>query len=193
MDGKKIALIFAAVTVALCVAAWLASNPTAAVNSSSTQTSRDRWNVSDDHSPMDDSKTVVLSLDSDDKIDGPLGPKQPTLIIRCQEGKTEVYAHTGMAASVEEDFEGGPIYTHTVKIRLDQGDAVTEHWGESTAHDALFSESDGIEFAKQLAGAQTLIFQFTPFDANPAVAHFDVQGLDAHLTKVADACGWSLN
>jgi hypothetical protein len=192
MDGKKIALIFAAVTVALCIAAWLASKPTAAVTSS-TQTSTDGWNVSHDHSPMDDSKTAVLSLDSDDVIEGPLGQSKPTLIIRCQEGKTEVYIHTGMAASVEEDSEGELIHSHAVKTRLDQNDAATEHWGESTAHDALFSPGDGIEFAKQLAEARTLIFEFTPFDSNPVVAHFNLQGLNTHLSEVADACGWNMN
>lgn len=192
MDGKKVVLIFAAATVALCILAWLASRTTSEATAS-THASGDKWSVDEGQSSMDDSKTVTLSLDSDDAVDGPLGPKQPTLIIRCQEGKTEVYVHTGMAASVEEGQEGGPMYSHTVRVRLDQGDAVTEHWGESTANDALFSEGDAIAFTKQIADAQTLTFQFTPFDANPAIARFDLRGLSEHLPELGSSCGWSVN
>jgi len=191
MDGKKVVLIFATATVALCILARFVSRTTSEVTAS-TPRSADKWRVSDDHSPMDDSKTVVLSLDSDNTIDGPLGPKQPTLLIRCQEGKTQVYVDTGMAASVEEDQEGGPLYSHTVRIRLDQSDAITEHWHESTSHDALFSDGDAIAFTKQLADAQTLTFEFTPFDANPAITRFELRGLSEHLPELGSSCGWSL-
>jgi hypothetical protein len=46
-----------------------------------------------------------------------------------------------------------------------------------------------VEFAKQLAGASTLTFWFTPFDGSPQVARFDLRGLDVHLHKLAEACG----
>jgi hypothetical protein len=48
-------------------------------------------------------------------------------------------------------------------------------------------------FVKIPSQTKKLTFQFTPFDANPAVARFDLRGLETHLGKVADACGWSLN
>jgi len=192
MDGKKVVLVFVAVTMALCIVAWLVSRTTPDATAS-THTPDDKWNVSEDRSPMDDSKTVVLSLDSDNTIDGPLGSKRPTLLIRCQEGKTEAYIDTGMAASVEQDFEGGPLYTHTVRLRLDQGDALTEHWGGSTNDDALFSDGDQIAFTKELADAQTLTFEFTPFDANPAIARFDLRNLSKHLPQLGASCGWRLN
>lgn len=198
MNLKKVGVILAVAIVLIWIFGRFTSSPspnrTSSVAASpAAQAPANKWHVTEDRSPMDDSKTVVLSLDSDDVIEGPLGPSTPSLIVRCKEAKTQVYIHTGMAASVEEDLDGGPSDVHTVKIRLDQGDAVTEHWGESTAHEALFSSRDGIEFAKQLAEAQTLTFQFTPFDANPAIARFNLRGLDTHLRKVAEACGWSMN
>lgn len=61
----------------------------------------DKWHVTEEQSPMDDSKTVLLTLDSDDQIQGPLGSVRPSLIVRCKEKKTDVYAVTGMAADVE--------------------------------------------------------------------------------------------
>jgi len=157
----------------------------------------DKWHVTEEKSPMDDSKTIVLTLDSDDMIQGPLGAVRPSMIVRCKEKKTDVYIATHMAANVEADDE------HTVGIRLDDGPAEHEDWSESTDHEALFASdmiwtdheptySGGrIEFAKRLAGASRLTFQFTPFDGSPQVAQFDVRGLDPHLHKVAEACGWA--
>jgi len=152
----------------------------------------DKWHVTEDHSPMDDSRIVVLSLESDDVIQGPVGSKKPKLVVRCKEGKTQVYVVTGMAATVEEASEGGPSAGHTVRLRIDQNSPQTATWWESTSDSALFNEDDAIAFAKQLAQANLFTFQFTPFDANPAIARFDLRGLNAHLGKVADACGWLL-
>jgi hypothetical protein len=152
----------------------------------------DKWLTSESRSQMDDSKTVVLALDSEDKIQGPLGAVKPSLVIRCEEKKTSVYVVTGMAARVEEDIEGGPRDFHTVRTRLDDAPASTEpYWSESTDHKALFTQYEGVGFAKKLAETQTFTFQFTPFDGSPQVARFDLRGLDVHLHKVAEACGWA--
>jgi type VI secretion system protein VasI len=165
-----------------------------------------KWKVSESKSPMDDSKTVVLSLDADNNIHGPLGDKRPTLIIRCQEKKTKVYVVTGMAASVEEGYDGGPSHEHKVGLRFDSNAARYEFWNESTADDALFADTEAygmrtkIEFpagplvllAKELAKAKTLTFQFTPFNGNPQVATFDLRGSETHIGRVAEACGWAM-
>jgi hypothetical protein len=142
---------------------------------------------------MDDSKTVTLSLASGDVIQGPLGSSRPTLVIRCKESKTEVYVVTGMAASVEDDnlADISPNH-HSVRLRIDQANPLTVFWYGSDDDKALFA-GNGEELAKELAEAQTLTFGFTPFDANTVVARFDLNGLDAELPKVADACGWKLN
>jgi hypothetical protein len=140
---------------------------------------------------MDDSKTVVLALDSDDEVRGPLGAVRPTLMIRCQEGKTESYVVTGMAANIEGSSDGGLSEYHTVKVRFD--DAPPQQfglWSESTDHQALFI-GNGQALAKELSKANAFTFQFTPFDGSPQVAQFDVRGLDPHLHKVAEACGWA--
>jgi predicted nucleic acid-binding Zn ribbon protein len=163
----------------------------------------DKWRVTEGRSPMDDSKEVVLKLDAQDQIEGPLGPVRPSLIVRCKEKKTDVYVVTGMAADIETDFEGGPKSSHTVRVRLDSNPPMTLGWYESTDNKALFAEDmvwdeqtkswDNravIEFAEKLAGANTMTFEFTPFNGNPQIATFVVQGLRVHLPKVAEACGW---
>ncbi|MGH9745214.1 MAG: type VI secretion system-associated protein TagO [Candidatus Acidiferrales bacterium] len=199
MDMKRIAVVVGAALLVLWVLGkFVASSPhpnaaSAASTNADQPITADRWVVKEDKSPMDDSRTVVLSLESEDVIQGPLGAKRPSLIIRCQEGKTDTYVVTRMAASVEEDYDGGPRLDHTVKIRFDDGNAIEERWDESGAHDALFIGADGKEFVRTLAHTQRLTFQFTPFNANPAIARFDLRGLDAHLGRVADACRWTSN
>jgi type VI secretion system protein VasI len=159
--------------------------------------STDRWRVSLGKSPMDDSKTVALSVDSDREIEGPLGSVTPTLVVRCQEGQTSIYVVTGMAATVEDSDD-----RHTVEIRLDNNAATHEDWKESTDHKALFAPNPfydtsehrhltTIVFAKKIAAAETLTFRFTPFDGSPQVARFDVRGLDPNLHKLAETCGWA--
>jgi hypothetical protein len=151
----------------------------------------DKWHVTDEKSPMDDSKTVILALDSEGEVDGPLGAVRPKLMIRCQEGKTESYVVTGMAANIEESSDGGPSEYHTVRVRFD--DAPPQQfglWSEATDHQALFI-GNGQALAKELSKANAFTFQFTPFDGSPQMARFDVRGLDPHLHKVAEACGWA--
>lgn len=144
----------------------------------------DHWRVSQDTSPMDGSETVTLDLDSEDSIQGWVKSEKPTLIIRCKENRTEVYVVTGMAASVEFGTEG-----HTVRTRLDDRKPVSQRWSDSTDHKALFAPNP-IPLAKRLANAKKLAFEFTPFEASPAIAEFDLTGLESHLGKVASACGW---
>ncbi|MGB7590792.1 MAG: zinc-ribbon domain-containing protein [Terriglobia bacterium] len=163
----------------------------------------DKWRVTEGRSPMDDSKEVYVMLDAENQIEGPLGMLTPSLIVRCKEKKTDVYVVTGMAASIEEDYDGGPKDSHTARIRLDDNPPQQGEWGESTDHKALFAEdwvsglgaevvsTSRTDFAKKIASANTLTFEFTPFDSSPQVARFDVRGLSVHLPKVAEACGWT--
>ena len=145
-----------------------------------------QWQIKQDSSPMDGSKRIVISRDAENDIAGWLQSKRPSLIVRCQEGKTEAYIATGMAASVEYDTD-----SHTVRLRFDDGKPTTQHWGESTDHEALFAPN-AIQIARELVGSKTLTFQFTPFDASPAVARFNLEGLAPYLQKAASACGWQV-
>jgi len=143
-----------------------------------------QWQIKEDSSPMDGSKRIVISRDAENDIEGSLQSKRPSLIVRCQEGKTDAYIAAGMAASVEYDTD-----RHTVRLRFDDGKPTTQHWDASTDHEALFAPN-AIQFARESASSKTLTFQFTPFDASPAVARFNLEGLAPYLQKAASACGW---
>jgi type VI secretion system protein VasI len=215
MELRKLGGILLLGALAFGIIGWASSRSHKPVATQVVEaTPTDKWHVTKGKSPMDDSKTVVLSLDSDNEVQGPLEAVRPALIVRCQEKKTQVYVVTGMAATVETDIDGGPRDSHKVGLRLDDRPATYDSWGESTDHKALFAGdliwgeqwdsligmnapkvvaySGGVvELAKKLTGASTLTFQFTPFDGSPQTARFDLRGLDAHLHDVAEACGWA--
>lgn len=144
----------------------------------------DGWQVSEGTSQMDSSQTVRLSLLSEGPIQGWLESEHPALDIRCLEDKTAVYVVTGTAASVEYGTE-----THTVRMRFDDGKPITQHWSESTDSKALFAPN-AIPLAKQLTKHNRFTFEFTPFQASPAIAVFELNGINKHIGEVENACGW---
>lgn len=165
----------------------VSSSPPSSPIASSTPSNNkptDQWQVSEGSSPMDGSPTVVLSLPSQGNIQGWLESEHPDLIIRCQENKAEIYVVTGTSASVEYGSDA-----HTVRLRFDEEKPITQHWSASTDGKALFAPN-AINLAKQLNNHSKFTFQFTPFQANPAIAVFELDGIDKHIGEVKKACGW---
>jgi type VI secretion system protein VasI len=144
-----------------------------------------KWTVSQDTSAMDDSKGVTFSLEGENPIVAWLKIQTPTLIVRCKEKRTDVYMVTGTAASVES----GDVEGHTVRVRFDGAAAQRQRWSQSTNNEALFAPN-AVQMARSIAKAKIVRFEFTPFNASPAIATFDVSGFDQHIGRVAAACGW---
>ena len=134
---------------------------------------------------MDGSKTIFLTLQAQAPITIWLGEKTPELVVRCKESKTDVYVVTDTAAQPEY----GSYDTYGVRIRIDDRPARLQRWSQSTDNVALFS-SDPVTLAKQLSAGGRLRFEFTPFNASPAVAEFNLQGLRDVLPEVATTCHW---
>jgi hypothetical protein len=151
-----------------------------------TITAGSQWQVREQRSAMDGSKTLTVFPEAENDIQGWLEVKKPTLLVRCKERQTDVYVATGMAASVEYGTDD-----HAVRLRFGDGAPIAQHWSESTANDALFAPN-AVQLARRMAGAKTVAFEFTPFDANPAVVRFNLDGLRPHLDTVASACGWQI-
>lgn len=171
----------------------IAAKPAALTGGSASPTSPavasgPQWGLSEGKGEMDGSPRVVLAIDADGKVEGWLSSKVPTLVVRCSEKRTEVYVNTGLRASVER---GGDLESHTVRLRFDDGEPVTQAWSEGTDGKALFA-AGSVDLAKRIAKAKALRFQFTPHNASPAVATFPVAGADTLVPKVATACGWRL-
>jgi type VI secretion system protein VasI len=136
---------------------------------------------------MDGTRRVTLMLDADSTIRATYSTKTPTLIIRCRNKQTEVYIVTGVSArSIEGEYNRS-----AVRIRLDAGSPVRQVWSESTDNSALFAPS-AVDFARKLANASKLYFEFTPYSSSAQVATFSVNGLVDKLPEVASNCGWKI-
>ena len=142
-----------------------------------------KWVRSESQSKLDDSKTVVYALEAENEIEGWLAHERPRLITRCQEGSMEAYIVTGMAAKPEL----GEFEKYTVQIRLDEKTAQSQLWHESTDSKALFAPQ-ATAFLTSLVSAKRLRFSFTPFNASPQIAEFDVAGFEPGFREIVDTC-----
>jgi hypothetical protein len=109
---------------------------------------------------------------------------RPLLIVRCLSNRTEAFVFTGSALKIEPDTED-----HTVNFRFDDEPGTTVRWPDSAEHDALFAP-DAVGFAQRLMRARTLRFGYTPHNAAPVEARFEVSGLTELLEPVTKECGW---
>jgi hypothetical protein len=108
---------------------------------------------------------------------------RPALVVRCMDRRAEVFVVTESALKIEPQSDD-----HTVSIAFDDEAVASERWPDSEEHDALFAR-DGAAFANRLARSRTLQFGYTPHNAAPVVAQFNVAGLDAHLARAGRECG----
>lgn len=129
-------------------------------------------------------KSAALELRADNSVEIWQGRVRPSLIVRCLARSTQVFVFTGSAMKIERQTEA-----HTVTFGFDDEPEVTERWPDSDEHDALFAP-DGAGFAQRLLRARTMRFGYTPHNALPVVAHFQVSGLGDLIAPIAKDCGW---
>lgn len=138
------------------------------------------WNKKESISPIDDSDTITLSLDSLNKIGSGFRSAKPTLVIRCQENKTNAYINWRSFISV----------TNTkITTRVDKEQAKTQSWEISSNNRATLAPKS-IPFIKEMLGKDSLVVRVTPFNDNSYTVKFDIKGLDNAIMPVREACGW---
>lgn len=108
---------------------------------------------------------------------------RPTLVVRCMDNRTDVFVYTESAARIEPQDEN-----HTVRVALDDEAGADQRWPDSVEHDALFAP-DGQVLARRLVTARQMRFSFSPHNAAPVTATFEVAGLGELLTPIAKRCG----
>lgn len=132
---------------------------------------------------MDDSQTVVLRLRAEHEIQGWLDTFLPVLYVRCKEKKLNVYIATGTQTEVESDIDHS-----TVRIRFDKEQVVTEKMSHSTDGEALFFK-DHLTAFEVIYSFETMLFEFTPFNAPPVQTTFDLRGIKEAAAPLMEACG----
>ena len=128
---------------------------------------------------------VVLSLNAENPITGwPSKHYVPVLHLRCQQKATQAYIDVGMASNVEYGHDGA-----TVTLRFDKAAATKQHMAQSTDREALFF-SQAVATIKQMTAHSTMLFEFVPFNASPAMTTFNLTGLAEAVKPLREACKW---
>lgn len=146
-----------------------------------------KWQVTEDKSQLDDSATVVLTLASDNTIQGQFGTPGPaTLLLRCKENTTAVIL------VLNEQFLSDIQGFGTVDFRIDSGKAAKIRMQSSTDNKALGLWSGGaaIPFATKLLTGKKIVLRATPFNESPQEVTFDLTGLTAAIEPLRTACKW---
>jgi hypothetical protein len=128
--------------------------------------------------------TAAFELPAENTVAIWMNYVRPLLVVRCMAKKTEAFVYTGSALKIEPNTED-----HGVTFRFDNDAPESTHWPDSAEHDALFAP-DGVAFAHRVMAAHTLRFGYTPHNAEPVEAVFEVSGLTDLSSSSAKDCGW---
>lgn len=145
------------------------------------------WKVTEDRSAFDDSRTVVLSIESDDTVRGQFGPPGPALMyLRCMENATAVYLWINDLFL--SDIQGFGV----VDYRIDDRQASQLRAEGSTDNKALglWSGGKSIPFIKEMLDGKRIAFRVTPFNESPVEFSFDLAGLNQAIGPLREACLW---
>ena len=145
------------------------------------------WVVSEDKSPIDDSKTMFVQLLAAD-VSGGSGSHDAfaSLSVRCKEATLDVYFGTS-------DFIGmnGP---KAVLVRIGVQTARQERWDPSTSGKGIglwgSDGSKGAAFVKQIMGSDnpSLVIRTDTYNGAPVTARFDVTGAKSALEPILLLC-----
>ncbi|MGP9679943.1 type VI secretion system-associated protein TagO [Halomonas sp. AOP27-A1-41] len=148
------------------------------------------WRVSEEISPMDDSKNVYLSTRSNETIPGRYGRStaRPTLYVRCVENTTALVLHMDGHHMASSEYHN---WGH-VEMRIDDGRAFTKSMRQSTNNRSLglWNGGSSIPVIRQMFGADRLIVRATPYSESPMTMTFDISQLEDEIAPLREACHW---
>ena len=145
------------------------------------------WRVRTETNPIDDTRTVILSLTAESGTSR--GGKLVTFIARCQSNRTEAYAVWG--DYLGDDSRDTADEWKYVTVRVGSNAAREEKWSVSTDREATFVPSWAGNFLKEILDEERLVLQTIPYGENPVTAVFDVSGLRGVLGELSRTCNWS--
>lgn len=146
-----------------------------------------KWIVTRTTNPVDDSATVVARITADEGR-SEYG-QAVSFVARCQSNKTEAYINWNTyvgddSRSVYEDWK-------VVTVRLGNKPSREQRWGVSTDNQGTFAPDWAGTLLKEMVKEERMVFQMTPYGANPITAVFDIRGLEGPLRQISEECGWS--
>ncbi|MEO6879294.1 MAG: hypothetical protein ABI205_12495 [Gemmatimonadaceae bacterium] len=128
--------------------------------------------------------TALLTIHSEEPIDGWPGGFVPTLGIKCVDHVRSIFVVTGLPTKPE----AGKDRHFSIFYRLNDDSRIDEVWGQATNSDTLVA-SDPAALAQKLLKYERLRFGFTPDHSSRMILEFPLAGLDKAMTKVPAQCG----
>lgn len=145
------------------------------------------WVTSEDVNPVDDSRTRRATIVADEGSSS-MG-ETISLTIRCQSNQTELYVN--WSDYLGDDSHDVYDEWKKVTVRVGSESARTERWGISTDNEATFAPGP-IDLIRQMAKADRLVLQATPYNESPVTAVFNLQGIGEAIAPIANECGWKI-
>lgn len=141
-----------------------------------------KWLFGSNVSALDDSTSYFIMLDAEDSIRAWLRDPTPSLIIRCEASRYDVYifADTQLDSTLDDE-----VFT---RVRYGNDPPVSVTMSESTTGEAMFFPN-GRATVRNLLAVDRLVVGFTPFNANPVEAVFDLTGIETAIRPLFDECG----
>lgn len=126
---------------------------------------------------------VFMVVQAVENIPGENGEVRPVLVVRCQDRNTAVIFN--FRRFIEQSRA-------EAALRIDDGAVMGVSLKMSASGKAFgyWRGEEAVPFVKRLLGGKRLLVQVTPFGANPVLAEFPVEGLDAAVAPLRKACGW---
>jgi hypothetical protein len=140
------------------------------------------WYVDRDTALVDGTMTVTLRRFATEAPDTSFWTVRPALVIRCEEGKTEVFVTVPRGLGGEQLLKGAPV-----AVTFDSLPPVKERWPASAEGDAVFSPGADA-FMAQLKQADTVHLSVTTRGDTAQVSSFAVVGLSEPLRRLAPEC-----
>ena len=158
-----------------------------ACTSSAPKPKKDKWEVVEIPAFENYPARVSLNLDAEpDSTGSVMQEKTPSLHIDCDDGRTTFWVSAG-----EKNMGGDSSdLDHTMWIQLDDQPVFFEDGWYQFKRGGAVNAPGPIRFSQRVAGAKLLTLKYTSY--SQVVLRFDVRGLNTHLTKVAETCGWKI-
>jgi len=148
----------------------------------------DKWTLSTGVSPIDDSPSVYLQVDANEKVKGWINDDvRPSLGLRCEENQTNAYINLKTRPDVDYGSYGGKSVR--LRLRFDKTPAYSEKFVLSTDGEAVFFR-DPIATIKKMMNHEELLIEFLPSGGSPQTTAFNIRGLTKEIGPLQKACHW---
>ncbi|PHS32555.1 MAG: hypothetical protein COA92_06700 [Sulfurovum sp.] len=137
----------------------------------------DNWYVSDKKTLMGDSSNVTIITNGTPLVNG-----ATSLILRCSNNRTEVYA------SFSYTYMGSD--GQNIRMKFDNEKPYKKWWSGSADGTALFYGGKAIAFIKKIMQHDSLVLEVSPYSKVKSQTKFNTKNLKKIIEPLRKACHW---